>query len=650
MFKLTKPKALLLFLFIICACYPQDIDSLRQTWKNSKEHDTTKLMSIVITMSSKYNDSDRRYHHLNRFMGRLAWEHLQKNNSPELHEKYVQFLAYYYATLSVEQKHKGEIAKSLDAINKAIALNKSVNLEQDVHFAMIDKARLYIFIKEYEKAIQYAFAGLKYFEAHPENVGDNGIIMANSALADIYTSQKKWDKAIACHNKVTAVFKAKTKYYAHNDYYMANNYADLGAIYQQLKQYLQALEYYEKALGLTRKIKDYKWTSVFSSKLASLKIEQSQYDEAERILKLALPMSNDDLAVATAYEKFGELYYAKKDFKKADFYLTKGLAISKKLRNLEMQESTAGALYKVNLADKNFEKALETSLFRQQIADSSKMEASKNKLEQQELQYDFEKKELRYKLENERETAVKNNWLIALSGLLLSLVLGAYFYHRNNKQKQAIAGLEKNQIKQKLLITQMNPHFIFNSVQNIRMLIDRHKNDDAVKYLDQFSVLTRQILENSNENYISLDEEVAMIKNYLSIQQLLYSHKFDFTITVEDDVEPDSTFLPPMLTQPFIENAIKHGLDNVNANGTIDIRFFIDSGKLFFEVTDNGKGFDANKSASSHKSLAMTITRERLVGYTKNQDFIVHADNIKDNNQNVIGAKVSFEIPYIYEN
>lgn len=652
MSQVVRLTASLLFFIVSAAAVSQkrDIDSLRQTWQNSKEHDTTKLMSIVTTMSTKYNDSDKRYHHLNHFLGRLAWEHLQKKQSPKLYEKYVQFLAYYYATLSVEAKQDGEIGKSLAAIDKAIALNRSVKLEQDVHFAMIDKARLYIYIKDYEKAIRYAFAGLKYFEAHPENVGDNGIIMANSALAEIYTSQGKLEKALQRHQKVTAVFLAKKEYYAQNDYYLAMNYADCGSIYYQLGQYSQALDYFHKALALTQKIKDSKWTSIISSRMTSVWIAQSEFEKARQMLDKALAMSTDDLAVATAYEKLGELYYFTRDFKKADAYLTKALAMSKKLKNLELQEAIAATLYKTNVADKNFEKALKTHLFQVQLADSSKTEASKNKLEQQELQYSFEKKELNLKLAAEKENAIKDNWLIGLSGALLLFASGGVFYYRNNKQKQAIAGLEKNQIKQKLLITQMNPHFIFNSVHNIRNLIDNHQNADAVRYLDQFAVLTRQILEHSNENYISLEEEVAMIQNYLSIQQLLYNHKFQFNVVVSPDIETDSTFLPPMLTQPFIENAIKHGLGSKSANGLVDIRFFLDNCKLFFEVTDNGKGFDSSKTLSNHKSLAMTITKERLVSYTKNQDFTVQTDNIKDQEQNIVGAKVRFEIPYIYEN
>ena len=291
----------------------------------------------------------------------------------------------------------------------------------------------------------------------------------------------------------------------------------------------------------------------------------------------------------------------------------------------------------------------------------SALETSKNRLAQQRLKYDFEKKELeqkliqgkkvaKVKLEGEKKTAAKNNWLIGLSGVVLLLLLGGYFYYRNSKQKQAITVLEKDQIKQKLLVTQMNPHFIFNSIQNIQGLIRNNKDDDAVNYLSKFSKLTRQILENSNENYISLADELEMTKNYIAIQQLLFDNKFGYTLTVDDAIDTESIFLPPMLTQPFIENAIKHGLGSKEEHGMIRIRFYMKEESLFFEVTDNGKGFDAGIKTENHKSLAMAITKERLVSYTKNHDFAVMAENIISSDESVAGAKVVFEIPYIYEN
>lgn len=169
-----------------------------------------------------------------------------------------------------------------------------------------------------------------------------------------------------------------------------------------------------------------------------------------------------------------------------------------------------------------------------------------------------------------------------------------------------------------------------------------------MQYLNKFSKLTRQILESSDENYMSLEEEIDLIKSYISIQQMLYGNKFNFKITVDDDIDPESYFLPPMLTQPFIENAIKHGLKD-KSEGVLEIRFQIEGKKLYFEVTDNGAGF-GSKVSENHKSMAMEITRKRLSFYTKEKSTEVLAQNITDALQNIVGAKVRFEIPYLYEN
>ncbi len=243
------------------------------------------------------------------------------------------------------------------------------------------------------------------------------------------------------------------------------------------------------------------------------------------------------------------------------------------------------------------------------------------------------------------------------TSIMLFLVFGLIFlvviyqnYFSKMKQKQIISTLEKQALNQKLLLTQMNPHFIFNSIDNIQGLIYNNQNPEAINYLTKFSKLTRQILENSNENYISLSEEIEMIENYLVIQQLLYNNKFSFKIDVDDTIDTEIILLPPMLTQPFIENAIKHGLKNKLEMGKIEICFYLQNNKLFFEVSDNGNGFDIIKKTSNHKSLAMTITKERLISYTKNEHFVIQTNDILDSNQKIVGAKIKFEIPYIYEN
>ncbi|MGV7106580.1 tetratricopeptide repeat-containing sensor histidine kinase [Flavobacterium sp. U410] len=620
--------------------------------ENPKLHDTTKLMQIALILDNIVDFE--LYEEINEQMGKLALKGYPKKVDQESHQIYATHLAAYYNNLAAFRGLKKETSEAVKYYDKSISIFKAEKVYDQMNYVIVSKGTFYSTINEYQKAIECFFTALKYFEKNPdENL--EGIAMVNSSLATIYYQQKEYKEALK-HNLKTINYLETAKESqletANALYYKGQTYLNCGSCYLDLNDYEKALFYFKKANEISKITNDNILLCTSLGKIGNVKLKEGEFEEAEVFLKEALDVSlkENSPSIGFVYINLGELYFRKNDLEKANLYLSKGLSIAKTSKNIDIQISVSELLYQVSLQRKDYKKALEAHLLNEKLTDSSKIEASKNALVQQQLKYDFEKRELNLKLDSEKKAAVKNNWLIGLSGILLLLVLGVYFYYRNNKQKQSITILEKEQIKQKLLVTQMNPHFIFNSIDNIQGLIYSKKDDEAINYLTKFSKLTRQILENSNENYISLEEEVEMTKNYLSIQQLLYNNKFSFTITVEDKIDQESIFLPPMLTQPFIENAIKHGLSNTSENGKINIHFYLKDSKLFFEVTDNGRGFEAEKKETNHKSLAMTITKERLISYTKNQDFIVHTDNIKDSSEKIVGAKVSFEIPCIFEN
>ncbi|MEZ0006279.1 tetratricopeptide (TPR) repeat protein [Flavobacterium sp. 28YEA47A] len=657
MSRITKSALFLLLLFTFSVSYSQDrvIDSIKILIKNPKLHDTTKLRAISDAMDYHYMEQDKNYYVLNNMMGKIALENYKKSNTPELKEKYTLWLASYYSTVGTEYSFTKEREKGLVYHDKSIALFKSIKYYDEMYRQKLVKAALYVRMNQDDKAIPLIFDAVKYFEKDKEYYVDD-LAYAYSGLGQIYIGQKQHQKAISYNQKAIRFYEDS---YAqepndHTSYLKSLAYSNIAYSYSSLHKYEEAIEYCNKALQITRKIKNYTITGLVLSRLGNAKMNLGKLDEAEKIFNEILTIkelaaATNDAALTSAHYGLAALYFKKDNLNKAELYAEKGFQLSKKTGSIDLQDHGAKLIYDISKATKNFEKALEMYQFHEKIVDSSQIQASKNELEQQLLKYNFEKKELNYKLAAQKKAEVKNNWLMGLSGALFLLLIGGYFYYRNTKQKQEITKLEKNQIKQKLLITQMNPHFIFNSISNIQGLIREKKEEESISYLNKFSVLTRQILENSNENYISLEEEVGMMENYLSIQQLLYSNKFSFTLVVDEAIDQESLFLPPMLTQPFIENAIKHGLADKDQNGKIDIRFYLKENKLFFEIFDNGKGFDAPKTISNHKSLAMTITKERLISYTKNQDFVVQTDTIKDKDEKVLGAKVVFEIPYIYE-
>jgi len=657
MSSITKSALFLLLLFTFSVSYSQDrvIDSIKNLIKNPKLHDTTKLRAISEAMDYHYMEQDKNYYVLNNMMGKIALENYKKSNTPELKKKYTLWMASYYSTVGTEYSFTKEREKGLGYHDKSIALFKKVKAYDEMYSQKLVKAALYVRMNQDDKAIPLIFDAIKYFEKDKEYYVDD-LAYAYSGLGQIYIGQKQHQKAISYNQKAIRFYDDSYSQEPndHTSYLKSLAYANIAYSYSSLKKFEESVDYCNKALQITRKIKNYTITGLVLSRLGNAKMNLGKLDEAEKIFNEILTIkeltaATNDAALTSAHYGLAALYFKKDNLNKAELYAEKGFQLSKKTGSIDLQDHGAKLIYDISKATKNFEKALEMYQFHEKIVDSSQIQASKNELEQQLLKYDFEKKELNYKLAAQKKAEVKNNWLMGLSGALFLLLIGGYFYYRNTKQKQEITKLEKNQIKQKLLITQMNPHFIFNSISNIQGLIREKKEEESISYLNKFSVLTRQILENSNENYISLEEEVGMMENYLSIQQLLYSNKFSFTLVVDEAIDQESLFLPPMLTQPFIENAIKHGLADSDKNGKIDIRFYLKENKLFFEIFDNGKGFDNPKTISNHKSLAMTITKERLINYTKNQNFVVQTNTIKDKDEKVLGAKVVFEIPYIYE-
>lgn len=645
-----KPLPFLLALFVVLSASAQDkrVDSLKLRLNDPKVHDTTKLQSILLVMGRDYNTLHPTYQYLNRIMGDLALKNYNKKHDPKSHKVYAQYLGTYYNALMIEYGEKREVKKALAYIDKSIAIFKAEKLYDDMYYSVVAKGTFLSKINQYDKAIAYLFEALKYFEKNPKANAD-GIAYVQSSIAAIYSDRGMEEKAIEYNKKVASYYDTKKPLYAEDEYSKSVCYANMGTSYSVLKKYPEAMSSFNNALQLSQKIGDAAITSVVLTKMATIKMDQGKIDEAETLIKQSLNGAIDEMSTANAFVKLGEMYYKKNNFKNAEDYLTKALAISKKIKNLALQEQASYFLFEASKKNKNFEKALETHLLHDKLTDSTQMEASRNSLEKQQLKYDFEKRELEYKLIAEREKTTKNNWLIGLSVTVLLLLSGGWAYYRNNRQKQAIHLLEKNLNRQKLLVSQMNPHFIFNSVDNIQGLIQNNHLDKAIDYLTQFSSLTRQILENSSENYISLTEELEMIRNYVNIQQLLFNNTFDYTIDIDQTIDSDSVFLPPMLAQPFIENAIKHG-KSVTETQKISIRFYFIAEKLFFEVTDNGEGFRQDKKQGRHKSLAMSITKERLIHYSKKGDIVITTENIIDQYENVAGAKVVFEIPYIYEN
>lgn len=203
-------------------------------------------------------------------------------------------------------------------------------------------------------------------------------------------------------------------------------------------------------------------------------------------------------------------------------------------------------------------------------------------------------------------------WLLisTLAALLsISTVLFLYYFQKQRKLRNE---KEKAQLEQRLLRTQMEPHFIFNTLSALQSFVRFDEKEKTLKYLNQFGRLLRSSLELSRESQVPLSEEIETLENYLSLQQMRYDEAFSYTIEVDDNEDIESIYIPPMLIQPFVENAIMHGFDQNKRDGRLHIRFDIQDQILLVNIQDNGRGISSNQTGAGHKSLSTAISKERL--------------------------------------
>ena len=194
----------------------------------------------------------------------------------------------------------------------------------------------------------------------------------------------------------------------------------------------------------------------------------------------------------------------------------------------------------------------------------------------------------------------------------------------------------------------MNPHFIFNALTSIQSYVYKNEPREAGKYLSSFAKLMRSILDNSKANYVSLNQEIEWLNNYVNLQILRFENEVNYHLEIDKNIDLDNTKIPPMLTQPFIENAFEHGFRNLKYRGEITVSFSKNElNRLLVCVEDNGAGFQSDGmelKKSEHKSMAISITKERLKQLNKStrKPIALTVHSVPN-----VGTKVEFEIPII---
>ncbi|MCX6280019.1 MAG: histidine kinase [Bacteroidetes bacterium] len=402
-----------------------------------------------------------------------------------------------------------------------------------------------------------------------------------------------------------------------------------------------ARTYYDKAYRSALKIRSSYLQSRIKNYLAEIDIEEGKYDEARRDLDISETRLNEPFQFSNTYIADGlndpfhkifqyyliqqqrtDLYHArfnlafiKGDFRKAVDYLQLFYS-SRDTMNATLQ----GRQFELLIAEDEAEKQAQKLRDLEQSNELNKLKLSRT----------------------------RNIFIVTGAGILLvSIILLLLFQRRKLKAEQRLVMME-----QRLLRAQMNPHFIFNSLASIQNFVINENSGQATVYLSRFSQLIRNILDNSTEEYVLLEKEISTIENYLELQKVRYSGKFDYSIIVDEMIELENMLIPPMLAQPFIENAIEHGIRYKETPGNIKVRFQLKGGLIKVEVEDDGVGREKAheieaKQKIRHRSMAISITRDRLDILNKNLKNKIRMEiiDLKDFSGQPCGTRVEFGIP-----
>ena len=504
----------------------------------------------------------------------------------------------------------------------------------------------------YAKAIeQYK----KSFDIADKLNNDEDIYLATNNIGSVYEEWGKFDLAREYYQNALKIAEENN-----NQRYMGISLQNIGVAYQHLGAYDQALRFFERSLKVSQEIGDKKgiFNTYLNKGVVYSKMEDNEeaIQNYEKALEISIESGNKK-NIAEASLKLGSLLTMQKKYIQAYPLLNNALNIAQETNEPILIKDAFQAIANFYKNRKDFEQALLNYESYTNLKDSIFNQDSRKEISEMQTLYEVDKKEKEIEIQNLKieQQQAQFYYIVFGVGLLILLTLLLFSRYRL-KQKHMRLMLERKNIdiEQRLLRTQMNPHFIFNSLNSISSFISLNNPDNAQAYLSKFARLMRYILENSRKTMIPLEDEINTLSLNLELEQLRHNHRFDYQIKVDDQLEIENTFVPPMLIQPFIENAIFHGLSGIEEQGMIKIEFQANGELMYCTVEDNGVGRDLtlkNKQKTGtkeHVSLGMQVTRERLaiLNEKTKEEVSLRIVDLKSDDGIALGTKIELHIPY----
>lgn len=582
----------------------------------------------------------------------------RKDLSPAEKKSCLYYLSSAYHFIG-ESHVENDVEKALLFFKKSLSISESIPFPDISVSSYYFTGNIYAQKNNFRQASADLFKGLRIAQLNKNNNQKSDMLMS---IGELYHLQNDNDTALKYFQLSLAIaekIKNKQRVFNSLDY--------IGLIYSGKGNITEAKKHFLKAYYLVKDGNDTSHIAHFLLRIANSFAREKQTDSAlfycQKANNIVGKQVNQQLK-RRILSSFSEIYFTKEKFSTALTFAKEALEISKKANYQSQMASDYHFLYKIYKALNKSDEALH--YFEQYVAikDSISSTTSKKHLLEQKLKYEFEKKELLssnehikkinlINLQRERQNKHKNNWLIFSGALTILIALGGGFLYAYQKQSHHISEQKNHILRQKLQLSQMNPHFIFNSLNAIQNYIFKEDRLEAGIYLSKFSELFRQILNFSRKDYITLGEEIDFLNNYMELQQIRFQDKLSYRIIIDPAINREIVYVPPMLAQPFIENSIEHGILNKEGKGYVYISFSKKENVLAYEIEDNGVGLEKaqelkKKLRVSYESLSTMITKERVKDLNSKSKWNVNIDTIDlaSLKPNQTGVMVNFSIPY----
>ena len=525
-------------------------------------------------------------------------------------------LSDYKAALSEFQKMLviADEDKTNNSLIKALKGSASGNI-----------ALIYYQLGDNKKTLFYDSISLQIFQQAGDSM--NVANMYNN-LADIHLKNENYDSAIAYDLKALRINDSLGSKGGRG-----NNYSSMGTAYLKLKKYSQAIGYLNKSVAIFNELGAKSHASQALAHIADL------YDTAP-----------DSVLIKNGIKP-------SERFEKVVYYQNQAIQLAKEIKDLDNLSSQWKAMSAIYEHHQQFEPALAAYKEYTIIHDSIAGDKKQQDIVRQEVRFEAEKKEAI--LNAEHASALKRqqfvrNLIIAGSVVLLIAGLSVFSLYKRRrdaveKQKEAELKSQVSETEMKALRAQMNPHFIFNSLNSISDYIAKNKTELADEYLTKFAKLMRLVLENSEKKEVPLSEDLKALELYMQLEALRLSNNFTYKIEVDEDIDKEATLVPPLILQPFVENSIWHGIAKKKEEGNIFIHIKREGEMINCIVEDNGigrqttDGITTLKDNTGRRSLGMKITNERIdiINKVKKTNAAVKLTDLQQ------GTKLEVKLPLI---